>query len=293
MPARSPVLRGASVVGILLLGFAKAGADPQPASEADVASWKARLGSVSEIRVIRTITSESPVPFDTRLPSVYRTSRVIERSFRKNEANRVRDLLGLGGAEVSPDLCRSVPCRKDTSDRSRVSVVLGNKLQTLRLEIMLERGTAHVLDEAGRWACYRLHDRGPALKEFLVAAFPKDPALAASALCMDSTAYVSVAEDSVAAPFIMVEALPEVLSKVTPQYPARAQMLGKAGTVMLNALVGRDGAVKRTAIVEPVSKALDAAAVEAVEQWRFRPAQLNGAPIAVWVAIPVRFRLEP
>jgi TonB family protein len=60
---------------------------------------------------------------------------------------------------------------------------------------------------------------------------------------------------------------------------------------MVMALVAKDGAVQETAIVEPVSLELDAAAVRSVEQWRFRPASLHGNPIAVRVTVPVKFTI--
>jgi protein TonB len=37
---------------------------------------------------------------------------------------------------------------------------------------------------------------------------------------------------------------------------------------------------------------LDQAAAEAVQRWRFEPARRSGAPVAVWVLIPVEFRLH-
>jgi TonB family protein len=37
---------------------------------------------------------------------------------------------------------------------------------------------------------------------------------------------------------------------------------------------------------------LDASAVTAVKQWIFKPALSNNKPVAVWVAVPVRFSLQ-
>jgi protein TonB len=38
--------------------------------------------------------------------------------------------------------------------------------------------------------------------------------------------------------------------------------------------------------------ALDESAQEAVRRWRFDPARRDGAPVAVWVLIPVEFKLQ-
>jgi protein TonB len=56
-------------------------------------------------------------------------------------------------------------------------------------------------------------------------------------------------------------------------------------------LVGKDGFVKDTRVVKSIPE-LDDAAVASVRQWRFNPAYANGAPVAVWVAVPVKFSLH-
>jgi protein TonB len=37
---------------------------------------------------------------------------------------------------------------------------------------------------------------------------------------------------------------------------------------------------------------LDDAAIKAVRQWVFKPALSNNKPVAVWVAVPVKFALR-
>ena len=63
------------------------------------------------------------------------------------------------------------------------------------------------------------------------------------------------------------------------------------GTVLLQALITKEGRIARTMVVRSVS-AFDEEAVRAVEQWRFKPARSSGQPLAVWVAIPVKFSLN-
>jgi protein TonB len=36
--------------------------------------------------------------------------------------------------------------------------------------------------------------------------------------------------------------------------------------------------------------ALNGAALEAVRQWRFKPAATGGKPVAAWVSVPISFR---
>jgi len=91
--------------------------------------------------------------------------------------------------------------------------------------------------------------------------------------------------------YVYVEELPEAVSKVAPVYPDMAREASVDGTVLVQALVGKDGKVKDTKVVKSIPM-LDAAAVAAVKGWVFKPALSNNKPVAVWVAVPVRFTLH-
>jgi len=88
--------------------------------------------------------------------------------------------------------------------------------------------------------------------------------------------------------YVFVEKLPEIVMKVEPQYPDSAREAGVEGTVMVQALVGKDGKVKDAIVIESIPK-LDAAATAAVRQWVFKPARAKNGPVAVWVAVPMKF----
>jgi len=90
---------------------------------------------------------------------------------------------------------------------------------------------------------------------------------------------------------VYVEEFPEPLTKVTPDYPAQARVAGIEGTVVVQALVGRTGRVLETRIVKS-DPHFDQAAEDAVRQYTFAPAKSGGKPIAVWVAVPIRFVLN-
>ncbi len=87
------------------------------------------------------------------------------------------------------------------------------------------------------------------------------------------------------------EALPEATLKVAPVYPATALEAKVDGTVIVLALVCVDGTVGDVRIATSIPM-LDGAATAAVRRWRFKPATLNGRPIAMWVKVPVSFRLH-
>jgi len=91
--------------------------------------------------------------------------------------------------------------------------------------------------------------------------------------------------------YVYVEELPEAITKVKPDYPDIAREAGVDGVVLVQALVGKDGKVKDVRVVKPIPM-LNDAAIAAVKQWVFKPALSNNKPVAVWVAVPVRFSLQ-
>jgi TonB family protein len=90
---------------------------------------------------------------------------------------------------------------------------------------------------------------------------------------------------------LRVDVFPVAIEKPPPNYPAKARAAGIQGTVIVLALIGRDGEVKEARIRQSIPE-LDEAALEAVRHWKFKPALAAGQPLAVWVAIPVKFTLH-
>jgi TonB family protein len=75
-------------------------------------------------------------------------------------------------------------------------------------------------------------------------------------------------------------------------YPEKAKEAGIEGTVLVQARVGIDGHVEETQILKGVSTGLNKAAEEAIKQVKFHPAKQRDKKVAVWITIPVEFRLE-
>ena len=75
-----------------------------------------------------------------------------------------------------------------------------------------------------------------------------------------------------------------------PMYPRRALRRGDEGVVMVRVDVGPDGIPTSVGISRSSrSRDLDRAALEAVRQWRFRPAMADGRPTVGTVVIPIEF----
>lgn len=91
--------------------------------------------------------------------------------------------------------------------------------------------------------------------------------------------------------FVYAEEMPIEITRVTPEYPDIARRAGMEGRVLVRALVGVDGRV-RDVRIQSAESVFDEEAAQAVRRWVFRPAQLNRRPVAVWVSVPITFRLR-
>lgn len=78
-----------------------------------------------------------------------------------------------------------------------------------------------------------------------------------------------------------------------PAYPPSARHQGQQGVVLARVRVGREGLPGEVRLAKSSGfEALDEAALEAVKGWRFAPARQGAEPVASWIEVPVRFRLE-
>jgi TonB family protein len=222
-------------------------------------------------------------------------SRLAERVL---DRRWVPELLGaLGGREAfqeNPD-CASV-CPGDSTRRETVELRFGKSKRSPVVILQLDQGVGFVPEREGAWTtrCLHLGDRHGAILAALRRALEDERLLQGVVPCPppDSAA----AADSTGSPpgptaIVRVDVLPEVAVSVPPVYPEDARRLNVSGPVIVQALVSADGEVLRTRVIDSI-RLLDGAAVRAVEQWRFTPAMRDGRPVAVWVAVPVRFRLD-
>ncbi|MCC7007241.1 MAG: energy transducer TonB [Acidobacteria bacterium] len=85
---------------------------------------------------------------------------------------------------------------------------------------------------------------------------------------------------------------PAVLREVRPTYSDEARRRGLEGNVGLQVVVLRDGSVGNVRVVKSLGAGLDQKAIDAVRQWRFRPASRKGVPVDVTVDVAVEFKLR-
>jgi protein TonB len=82
-----------------------------------------------------------------------------------------------------------------------------------------------------------------------------------------------------------------LIHDVPPQYPAEAGRARIEGTVVLMAVIGRDGSVEDVR-VESGLPILAQAAINAVRQWRYKPYLIDGEPVEVDSRITINFNLS-
>ena len=85
---------------------------------------------------------------------------------------------------------------------------------------------------------------------------------------------------------------PKRVDGPNPRYPEQARKEGINGVVVMEAVIAADGSVREVEVVRSNAAVLSEAAVEAVEQWTFEPATLEGVPVAVRYILTVKFRLQ-
>jgi TonB family protein len=84
---------------------------------------------------------------------------------------------------------------------------------------------------------------------------------------------------------------PTKIKDVRPVYPPIAQSARVSGVVIVEILVGADGTVQEAQVVRSIPL-LDAAAIEAVKQWQYRPTLLNGVAVPAIMTVTVSFSLQ-
>jgi TonB family protein len=76
-------------------------------------------------------------------------------------------------------------------------------------------------------------------------------------------------------------------------YPEAARKAGIQGQVIVKTLIGTDGTVQDTKLHTSVpGSGFDEAAIAAITQLKFKPAQKDGTPVEYWFTIPIRFSLS-
>lgn len=85
---------------------------------------------------------------------------------------------------------------------------------------------------------------------------------------------------------------PEKISYPQPAYTEIARKARIQGVVIVQAIIDKQGNVTNVKVLKGLPMGLEEAAVEAIKTWKFKPATLNGKPVAVYYNLTVNFKLQ-
>lgn len=85
---------------------------------------------------------------------------------------------------------------------------------------------------------------------------------------------------------------PVVVTRVEPRYPEDYRRARVSGLVVLEAAVSEAGAIENVGILKSLAPGMDMAALDAVRQWKFKPATQDGKPVASLFNLTINFKLK-
>lgn len=84
---------------------------------------------------------------------------------------------------------------------------------------------------------------------------------------------------------------PKLVHVVEPDLDSHSEAAFVAGVVKIQVVLTKEGIPTNPKVLASISKRQDEKAVEAVRQWRFKPATKDEAPVSVRVTVEVDFHL--
>jgi periplasmic protein TonB len=93
-------------------------------------------------------------------------------------------------------------------------------------------------------------------------------------------------------PVVLYSKAPILITPIRPVYPPDAIHLGIEGTVKLAVFINKSGIIEYIKIISSAHLLLDEAAVDAVRNTRWKPAQQQDRKIGVTLEFPIEFKLQ-
>lgn len=174
---------------------------------------------------------------------------------------------------------------KKDSPNSNESSNTGPSVTTTRsvlppLEVEVVAGDAHRTVRAGSNAVQVDLERAPSRQD--LASVTSNVNQPASRVATPAAERTSVSPDTASS---------MVIRSVQPEYPMLARQMRVQGSVILQALIGRDGMIQDLRVLSgpPI---LASAAQEAVRQWHFKPHYVGAQPVETRASITVNFMIS-
>jgi TonB family protein len=120
---------------------------------------------------------------------------------------------------------------------------------------------------------------------------PDTPAQPASTAAADSESAANVTSEAAERVQMSASTSDNVAAPARPNYPLLARQMKVQGSVILQALIGKDGAIQNLRVVRG-PHILAAAAEDAVRQWHFKPHYEGSEPVETQAKITVNFTIS-
>jgi protein TonB len=89
-----------------------------------------------------------------------------------------------------------------------------------------------------------------------------------------------------------LDQIPQARFRTPPTYPFEMRRAGIAGEVLVDFLVDSEGDVQNAYAIKSTQREFEAAAVQAVSKWKFRPGRKNGQNVVTHMQVPIVFTLN-
>lgn len=87
----------------------------------------------------------------------------------------------------------------------------------------------------------------------------------------------------------MVDDVPQMITQMTPRFPASQQGKSKSGQVILSFVVNTEGGTEDIRVISSSHPDFEAEAIAALERSRFRPGLRDGEPVRTKLQVPIMF----
>jgi len=85
---------------------------------------------------------------------------------------------------------------------------------------------------------------------------------------------------------------PKPIHQVAPKYPRSERRHRISGDCTLQMIIDSEGVPQNVHVVKSLEAGLDQSAIDAVRQWRYNPASVDGVPVPVESRVIVKFQLK-
>ena len=92
--------------------------------------------------------------------------------------------------------------------------------------------------------------------------------------------------------YTKVDENPVPVKTPPPRYPDSLKREGVSGVVAVVIVIDEKGAIISSSIAKSSHAEFERPALEAVKNWKFKPAKKDGNPVKVRVTIPLRFNVD-